>query len=285
MELQQSPLFAEFTRRLHWNVLTIDGTNVFIKNFPFVGTMAKIQRPHSLPPLNKLIPLLKSHHVRTIVAEAQPNQSSAEFKAWTQQLRKDFSLTSSPYLPTKTILVNLDPPLNEIFNSFTPAKRRAVRRATKYGVKIRESHDISELIRIKNKSAGPFGFVTTYGIAKIWPVFAPRHAAILLATAPSRHIFRRTINDEIVGGVLMLFWENTAYYWIAGATKKGKHVFAPTLLAWECMKLAKLRGAQWFDFVGVWDERLAKEFDSWKGFTKFKEGFGGLERTYPLWYK
>lgn len=284
MELQQSPLFAEFIRRLHWKVLSVDGTNIFVRKFPLVGTMAKIQRPTDLPKLNTLIPLLKSHRVRTIVAEARHDQDQEEFKTWARVLKKEFSLTASPYLPTKTILVDLTPSQQDIFNRFTSAKRRAVRRAEKYGVTIRESHDINELVRIKNKSAGLFGFVTTFGIAKIWPIFAPEHAAILLAYVPKRQAFTKIVREELIGGVLLLFWEDTAFYWIAGATRLGKHTFAPTLLAWECMKLAKKRGAKMFDFVGVWDARLSKEFDSWKGFTKFKEGFGGIERTYPLWF-
>lgn len=278
MEIQQSPLFAEFTRRLRWNVITVDGTNIFIKSFPFVGAMAKIQRPERLPEVGKLTRILKEHKIRRIVAEATYRQDPREFQEWAGALKQEFSLTTSPFLPTKTIVVDLTPPEADIFASFTSAKRRGVRRAMKHGITTVESHDIGALIRIKNKSAGLFGFITTFGMEKLWPVFAPDHAAILLATTPVR---QRT---ETVGGVLLLFWDNVAYYWIAGATRKGKLLFAPTLLAWECMKLAKQRGATSFDFVGVWDGRLSREFDSWKGFTKFKEGFGGKEIAYPLWY-
>ncbi|MEK7119530.1 MAG: peptidoglycan bridge formation glycyltransferase FemA/FemB family protein, partial [Patescibacteria group bacterium] len=197
---------------------------------------------------------------------------------------------------------------DEIFKRFSEAKRRAVRRTIKHHVLIRESSDIHVLINIKNKSAGLFGFITTTGVDKLWHIFAPKHAAILLAYKsknsstlssrppsrdPSSHHFlnwipgsfakQRTRNDnKIVGGILLLFYDSVAYYWIAGATREGKKLFAPTLLVWEAITLAKKRGSRLFDFVGVWDERLPNENNNWKGFTKFKEGFGGTELYYPI---
>ena len=124
------------------------------------------------------------------------------------------------------------------------------------------------------------GFITTTGINKIWPIFAPKHAAILLAYREKGQETRD--RKDCVGGILLLFWDNIAYYWIAGATHEGKKLFAPTLLVWEAITLAKKRGSRLFDFVGVWDERLPNENNNWKGFTKFKEGFGGTELYYPI---
>jgi len=103
---------------------------------------------------------------------------------------------------------------------------------------------------------------------------APDHATILLAY---------TDTHKLVGGILLVFWEKTAYYWIAGATKQGKKLFVPTILVWEALKAAKRRGAKQFDFVGVWDERKPNEHHDWLGFTKFKEGFGGVPFYYPLY--
>jgi lipid II:glycine glycyltransferase (peptidoglycan interpeptide bridge formation enzyme) len=67
-----------------------------------------------------------------------------------------------------------------------------------------------------------------------------------------------------------------------GATKKGKKLFAPTLLVWEALKVSKKRKMKYFDFIGVWDERTPRKNTEWKGFTKFKEGFGGKELYYPM---
>ncbi len=282
MEIQQSPLYAQYIRQLKWIIELVDGTNIFIRRFPFLGTMAKIQRPVKLPDIKKTIITLKRYNVRTIVAEADHTTDPHAFAKWCNALRREFSITESPYLPTKTIRINLKPTEEEIFASFASAKRRAIRRATKLGVSVRQSGNIDTLISIKNKSAGLFGFITTYGMSKLWPIFSPDNAAIVLAYAPTNLMFQKEKRQNLVGGVLLLLWDKTAYYWLVGATKQGKKLFAPSLLVWHALTLSKSRGMQYFDFVGVWDERLPKQYDTWKGFTKFKEGFGGETVYYPL---
>ncbi len=271
-ELQQSPLYRQYIRALGWQVEVVDSVAVFFKHFPLLDGLAKIQRSHTLPTIKKLIPILEKHKIRRVAIEPSSRLPQQALSLWCQQIPSQYRLPSDPYLPTKTILIDIRGSEQDIFQRFSEAKRRAVRRALKHGIIVRESRNIDDLIRIKNKSAGFLGFITTFGIKKLWPIFAPKHAAIILAYTPTQ---------EPVGGVLLLFWNRIAYYWIAGATKKGKKLFAPTLLVWEAIKLSKKYGCTQFDFVGVWDERLPKQYDAWKGFTKFKEGFGGETLYYP----
>ncbi len=272
MEPQQSTLYAKYMMALKWTVIEIDGIHIFLKRFPLFGGIAKIHRPQKLPNAQKLIPILQSHKIKTLVIEPIATQNQQELNQWCLSLARYVKVNTAPYLPTKTIRIDVTPKEDEIFHSFSEAKRRAVRRATKLNVSIKQSTSIDDLIRIKNKSSGLFGFITTTGIKKLWPIFAPQHSAILLAYS----------GDELIGGVLLLFWDTIAYYWIAGATKKGKKLYAPTLLVWEALKLSKKHGAKLFDLVGVWDERIPKQNTDWKGFTKFKEGFGGKTLYYPL---
>ncbi len=272
MEIQQSPLYIRYVAQLGWKSEKIEGSTIIYKHFPFLGGLAKLQRPTKLPRTVKIIQFIKDHKIKTLAPEPDISISQKTFTAWIKQLKNHVSINSNPYIQTKTIRVNIASSENEIFARFSEAKRRAVRRALKNNVVIKESKDIKDLIRIKNKSGGMFGFITTYGIDKLWPLFAPKSAAILLAYSTS----------EIVGGILLLFLDGVAYYWIAGATRKGKKLFAPTLLVWEALKLSKKRGCKQFDFVGVIDERLPGNFKDWKGFTKFKEGFGGYPSYYPI---
>ena len=272
MEVQQSSLYATYIASLGWRVVELESTNIFVRHFPLFGGLAKIQRSKKLPSLNRLIPLLKTRRIRTVSVEPDSSIRQSTFSSWCNKLRPYVRLNFSPFLPTKTLLIDLKPPEEEIFMRFSEAKRRAVRRALKNNLHISESANIQDFIKIKNKSAGILGFITTYGIRKLWNIFAPKHAAILLAYH----------NDKQVGGVLLLFYDRIAYYWIAGATHEGKKLFAPTLLVWESIKLAKKRGSGRFDFVGVWDQRNPNKFHEWKGFTKFKEGFGATAQYYPL---
>lgn len=274
MEVQQSLLYRKYILSLGWSVATIDGVAIFYKKLPFVGVMAKIQRPTSLPYLPKLIPFLRHLHVRSVLVEPTAGENQESFQMYIHSLSKFFSIISSPFLPTKTILVDVGKSEKEMFSSLSQAKRRAVRRAEKYGIIVTSSEKIADLIAIKNKSAGLFGGMTTYGIDKLWNLFhKQKQSHILLA---------KTQKQDVVGGVLLLIAGSICYYWIAGATKKGKHMFAPTFLVWEALRYAHKRKCKQFDFVGVWDERMPKQYTAWKGFTKFKEGFGGTALYYPL---
>ena len=292
VEIQQSPLYKKYIEALHWTVVSLEGVNMWFKKIPVLGTMAKIQRPEALPYLPKLIPLLKNHNVQTVVVESSKNHSQEEFSAWINGLSKFFRISKENYLSTKTILVDLSLTEKELFQNFSSAKRRAVRRAKKHGIIVKESKDIRAMIEIKNVSAGMFGGITTYGMDKLWNIFSPKNATILLAyynPGRSHHsrnwgIFNSGNKNpaKVVGGILLLFWQNIAYYWLVGATKKGKKLYAPTLLVWEALKISKNRGMKQFDFVGVWDERIPKQNTTWKGFSKFKEGFGGKAIVYPI---
>lgn len=254
-----------------WSAPTVDGVTIFIRSIPLAGVLAKIQRPEILPYIPKLVPLLRSYRVSRVVVEPTQATDPKLFHEYMNRLSKFIPIHHEPFLPTKTILVDLTPSEKEIFKKFTEAKQRAVRRAEKHGIIMKQSKNIQDLVKIKNKSAGLFGEMTTYGLDKLWDAFAPDNAAILLAVH----------EEKTVGGVLLLFYDQTAYYWIAGATHEGKKLFAPTLLVWEALIDSKKRGYKNFDFVGVFDERFPKRLTSWKGFTKFKEGFGGTNIYYP----
>ncbi len=266
MELQQSSIYAKYIAALKWQVIMVDGVQMFYKNIPFMGGLLKIQRPNKLPNIT-------ATNVKTIAIEPTKNQNVSAYKTWVKKMEKNYRVVRSEYMPTKTILIDIKPEEETIFAKFSEAKRRAVRKAEKNGVTIEESGDIKKLIRIKNKSGGFLGFITTAGIDKFWDIMAPEHTTILLALNRSR---------TIVGGVLLVFWGNTAFYWIAGATREGKKLSAPTILVWEALKLAKKRSAKQFDFLGVWDERMPRQHGEWKGFTRFKEGFGGSPLYYPI---
>ncbi|MBI5448961.1 peptidoglycan bridge formation glycyltransferase FemA/FemB family protein [Candidatus Gottesmanbacteria bacterium] len=274
-EIQQSLLYADYIRHLGWKVMTVDHTNIFLKNFPFVGGIAKIHRPSTLPNIKRLCAVLREQKIRSVSVEPACTVNQKRFDKWMKKLSQYILINKTYFLPTKTIHISLTASEDQIFQHFSEAKRRAVRKAIKNNLKISPSLDIRDLIKIKNKSAGLFGFVTTSGVKELSQIFAPSHAAILLA--------QKNIGIScVVGGILLLFWQKTAYYWIAGATNDGKRLFAPTLLVWEAIKFAKRRGCTTFDFVGVWDERMPHKFHDWKGFTKFKEGFGGSPIYYPL---
>ena len=274
MDLQQSPLYLGYIQKLKWHIEKIDDISIIYRHIFLIGGLAKLQRSNILPSVPSLKLLIESKKIRSIVIEPAHTVKQTDLDAYTSQIKSFVHVVQSPYLPTKTRLLDLQKTKDEIFNNFSEAKRRAVRRAEKNGVIVSESDDIQKMKHIKSRSAGFLGGITTYGLQELWESFGPTNSAILLASTKK--------STTLIGGVFLIFWEDIAYYWLVGATSEGKKLFAPTLLVWEAIKLAKDRGASTFDFVGLWDERNPKENKEWLGFTKFKEGFGGKILYYPI---
>lgn len=274
MEIQQAPFYADYIRQLGWVVEHIGHSYIYIKQFPLIGGLMKIQRCAALPEPQKLIPLIRKYKIARLAMEPDRTVSSSQLQSWTHTMKSHVHISSDFFLHTKTIRVDISQESSDIFKQFSEAKRRGVRRARKHGISAAISNDIDTLLRIKNQSAGFLGWITTHGQSTLWREAFPKHADILIA---------RTSTGKPVAGVLLLYHQKQAYYWIAGSIHDGKKLFAPTLLVWEALLHAKKRGKKVFDFLGIWDDRLPDKNRQWIGFTKFKEGFGGEAIYYPFY--
>ncbi|OGG00241.1 hypothetical protein A2Y99_03500 [Candidatus Gottesmanbacteria bacterium RBG_13_37_7] len=272
-DIRQSEYFARFMNDLGWQTDKYHENYIYLKKFPLFGYFAKI--PRANPPLflsgiksymkkRKIFLLKIAPHIR--LSDQAANKTKEEFHT------NGFKADMNPFNPTTTILIDLERTEPEIFSGFTQAKRRAVRKAIKNNIIIKECKDIDLFIGIRKKQYAPFPFLIDSETVKIWKNFYPQNASLLLA-------FSSTSNRALAG-ILLLFHKLTSYYWFASATVEGKKLFAPTLLVNEALKTAKKRGCKIFDFEGVYDHRFPKAASSWKGFTKFKEGFGGKTVEY-----
>lgn len=274
MEIQQASWYAKYIERLGWQVEKLGSSRVFLRRFPFIGALAKIQRIQKLPPPKEIRQFVARFHIQTLAIEPDSAVPTKRFQRWIQAIAPFANINQDYFLPTKTIRVSLTSTPDEIFQRLSEAKRRAVRRAQKNNLHVGLSGDIEAFIQLKNRSVGFLGFITTFGIRKLWRVVPEKQKMVLLAHTPK--------STTPVAGILILIYNRIAYYWIAGATKQGKKMFAPTLLVWQALLASKERGCIALDFVGVWDERMPKKNKEWSGFTKFKEGFGGESLYYPL---
>ena len=298
MDIRQSPIYGHFMEKIGWRMEQVGKWQAFIKQFLFLGSFIKIQRIKKPIPFAEIEELAKKYRAFKVAIEPDnPLEESLEKEFYEHGYR----INNSPFLPTKTLKVDLDLPVEQIFSLFREAKRRAVRRAIKNGAVIKESDDIENFIQMKNNQLGILKFFLGHfqkkEIIALWQTFFPKNAILLLAfksaktdTSSSTQAYASS-GDKPIAGVLLLFYDEVAYYWLAAATNEGKKLFAPSLLVWEAIKLAKKRGGRIFDFEGIYDPRFPQK--SWSGFSKFKKGFGGKEITWSpplvktslLWYK
>lgn len=283
VDIRQSPQFANFMSDLGWQAEKLDLNYIYLKKFPIVGYFAKIPRFNNLFSPDQLTAYKKRRHIFRLKISPYLITGSDKYRGYYQKLLKaGFQVDLNPFNPTTSIYINLTQSEDKIFNNFIEAKRRGVRRAIKNGITVVESKDIEAFIDIRKKQYRPLGFLVTNEMKKLWKNFYPENASFLLAysTIQSNQLSPNQVTAKIgdkkpLAGILMLMYDKIAYYWYASSLPIGKKLFAPTLLVWEAFKLAKKKGCRIFDFEGICDERFPKASKSWKGFTKFKEGFGG----------
>ena len=80
---------------------------------------------------------------------------------------------------------------------------------------------------------------------------------------------------ELVAGSFFMVSKDGCFYSHNGSTELGRKLMAPTLCIWEGMLEAKRRKLETFDFEGIYDG--SRVLRRWRGFTRFKRGFGGEE--------
>ncbi|MBI2028988.1 peptidoglycan bridge formation glycyltransferase FemA/FemB family protein [Candidatus Gottesmanbacteria bacterium] len=273
MDIRQSSQYSKYLRQIGWQIEKIDNWNVFIRDIPLYGKFAKLQKITPLIPFDKIKKFKKEKNIRRLIIEPD----SYNDKILTSQfLINNFKINNSPYIPTKTILIDLTRFEEEIFKSFSSNTRRAIRKAKKCNVEVINSTDIERFIKLKTRNMFPVSQLMAKDIKALWESFYPNNSTLLLASC---------FNDlnhfnKYIAGILLLFCESKVYYWLASSTKEGNILRAPSLLVWEALKLSKKKGYKVFDFEGVFDDRFPKSTNSWKGFSKFKQGFGGKEISY-----
>jgi len=287
MDLRQSPEYAKYLEFLSWQVEEINEGQIFIKQFPLIGSIIKVQRPEKVPEVEKTMSLIKKYRPLQIIFEPSEQISKKTSQSWE---KAGFKQSRSPYLSTKTIHIDLTQSEEKIFANFSSAKRRAIRKAIKNEVIISQGKDIESLITLKNAQNGFLGHFLRIDkqFRALWQAFRPQKASLLLAFSDARHpelvsgsrgIPNQVRNDVLLAGVLLLFHDKIAYYYQAASTKQGNQLAAPSLLVWEALKIAKKKGSKVFDFEGIYDPRFPRK--AWHGFTKFKMGFGGEIKEYP----
>lgn len=272
IDIRQSPQFANFMHNLGWIAEKIGDNFVYLRKFPLMGYFAKIPRIKPPFPFSEINTLITTKKIFRLKISPFIEITDKKYQLYKKQfLRNGFIIEQFPFNPSTDFCIDLTRDKEIIFQSFTSAKRRAVRRAIKNGIMIKESKDIDTFIRIRKTQYFPLGFLLKKEMQKLWQNFYPKNAALLLAYTKSK---------EPLSGILLLFYDNVAYYWYASSLKKGKKLFAPTLLVWEALKLSQKRGCKNLVFEGVYDTRFPQASKSWRGFTKFKEGFGGKKIVY-----
>src|SRR3990172_7741334 len=111
-DLRQSVSYKKHLENIGWKVDIAAGIHVFIKRFPLLGSVVKIQRPKDLD-FEAFEFVTKTH--KTFQTIIEPRRATLRGKP-NLLLERGFKLSKSPYLPSKTLQLDLTKPLDDLFN-------------------------------------------------------------------------------------------------------------------------------------------------------------------------
>ena len=137
VDIRQTQQYANYLQRIGWIVERIAGVNYFIKNFPIIGSIIKIQRPEFIDgkTINQLV---NKYRAFQIILEPKDMVKGRWLMA------NGFKLSNSPYLPTKTLQLDLTKSKNELFNGIKKDARSAIRKKSDLRFMIYDLKDLEE---------------------------------------------------------------------------------------------------------------------------------------------
>lgn len=186
-----------------------------------------------------------------------------------------FKKSLKPLFTKYNFVLDLTPTEEELMKNMHQKTRYNIRVAHKKGVKIHIGEDEESLkIYLKlyfetTKRQSYYGHNEIYH-TKVWETFSK--------TDQVKFIIAEYNNTPIVAWMLLSF-KDTLYYPYGGSSNIHRDTMASNLVAWEAIKLGKKLGLKKFDMWGALGPD-ADPKDSWYGFHRFKQGYGGRLEEY-----
>ncbi|MFC1810808.1 lipid II:glycine glycyltransferase FemX [Patescibacteria group bacterium] len=205
-------------------------------------------------------------------------------KGEASDIPKNLKNAHAHYQPETTLVINLEKSEDEILAQMKQKGRYNIKLAEKKGVKIRESDDVTEFHKILKQTTqrDKFSGHNKEFYQKMIDILEPHDGAKLYVAE---------YEGEVIAGIIVTFYKNTATYYYGASSNQHRNVMAPYLLQWHAIREAKKRGCKYYDFLGIAPPEAKNH--PWKGVTEFKLKFGGEVVEYekskeivfqPFWY-
>lgn len=288
VDLRQTDEWAWYLSSIGWKIERLAtsqkrlGNFLYIRKIPLTPfAIAKLQRPRRTGQavFARLEDVCRKYRVIRLYVE--PVTSSLE----RQLLKRGFSQTKTSYLPRKTIWLDLAKTERQLLTAMKAKTRYNIGLAKRKGIIV----DVVDGKRLTQTKLGSEFFELLKSNSRRLGIFAlPRgwYEAQLVAFGEKCFVALAYLDNQLVAGDFFMTSKNACFYSHNGSTELGRKLMAPTLCAWEGIREAKRRKLKIFDFGGVDDG--SRELKRWKGFSRFKEGFGGYKISFPpqyaLWY-
>lgn len=292
-DARQTEEWGNFLSTMGWKIERILGLSkkdkaqekmhLFVRVFPFFGTLIKVQHPKGEMPFGKIDRLAKKYRASAIVIE--PDNAGYNEKDYVEN---GYRISKLRYAHSSTIRIDLTRTEEQIMKSFSENARRNIKKAQKELVvnnKALTNGNIDQVSRLFYSLYKSLGKTKKFYVPSYKETSAKMKA--FQKTSTVLFAYPKNSNKDFPAAALWVGnCRNTAVYFHPGNTKMGYKLNANYLLVWEAMRLAKRQKMQFFDFESIFDPRYPKENIRWKGYTDFKKKFGGQVILFPpSWIK
>lgn len=284
MDFHQSPAYQDMLLKGGCKVVKLDEHQaVFItrmKLVPFCSRMIiqRVENPAVLDSVKRL-----ARHHRVVVARVAPDAilGTPEAQAWLEALEvHGYHQDRTQIAPTRTIWIDLYRSENELLADMKSKTRYNIRLSMRRGLEYCV-YSGAELLAEGGKFA-EFHTVYAQNCQRIGMKPPPPQALRRIFTALREMLLTVHAYEpdgQVCAVAAYILCNDTLFYEFNGTTEAGRHDLAADLLVWAGIHEGKQLACKRFDFDGLFDERFPGDED-WKGFSRFKAGFGGQEILY-----
>lgn len=266
-DIRQTTNYANYLSSIGWIVEKKNDTFYFIRKFPFIGSVIKIQRPKKIR-FKDIKTLSDKYRAFQIILE--PNLTPSANSSTTHHNKNlsnhGYRVSKSPYLPSKTLQLDLAKNKNQLLKSMKKDARLAIKKNNNLKFQVFNEMNMKQFRNAWKKAVGWRRYIP------------PLDHLISLKKSFQDNSFFLTDQDNN-SGAIFLKTKDICYYWQAFTNLRGRKELYQYRIVWEAILWAKKTGCNIFDFEGIYDERYPNK--SWLGFTHFKKSFGGYEVSFP----
>jgi lipid II:glycine glycyltransferase (peptidoglycan interpeptide bridge formation enzyme) len=271
IDIRQTSQYANYLNNIGWEIERVENVNYFIKKIPVLGSVLKVQRPERLR-LQTIQSLANKHRSFQVIIEPKDRPDTDLL------ISAGYKLSRSPYLPTKTLRLDIELSDTRLLKNMQKDARAAISKNAETKI-ISSDPNINTTYNHNNiqYTIGEFrgAWKDAVGFKRYVP---PLSHLINLKKAFKENCLFELAEDKSAGAIF-LTRGLVAYYWQAFTNKHGRKTLVQYKIVWKGILWSKARGAKVFDFEGIYDERFPQK--SWLGFSHFKKSFGGKIKEYP----
>ncbi len=260
------------------------GVNYFIRKFPVVGSILKLQRPEKID-FEVVEKLRRKYGIFQTIIEPEDELQTKSLGS------NGFKLSKNPYLPSKTLQIGLTKSEKTILSGFKKDARQAIRKAAfamSYGEPKGDRYFIKECSTPNDIREWRESWKNSVKFNRyVPPVEQLLNLRKSFGDKKSLFLASHNISGSIIGGALFTISSHgvsnyISYYWYGFTNKEGRSSLSQYSLLYQGILWAKKMGCKVFDFEGIYDSRFP--IKNWLGFSHFKKSFGGTEVLYPGCY-